>query len=171
MILGMGKPKNVNSDIEIVKETAKTETEKEDRVSNRVKFLTSKIAGDCSRIEQYDQRIRKFQAEIHKKYAIPCACLAFVLIGCPLGIMSRRGNFGFAAGISLAFYVLYWGCLITGEDFADKGILDPGLSMWFGDIVIGVFGILLTLRVNYESLSFLIPDFLRKAKKKGNYAV
>jgi lipopolysaccharide export system permease protein len=135
---------------------------REDLAAKRIKFLSSRISGDYSRVNQYDKTIREYKAEIHKKYAIPFACLMFVFVGCPLGIMSRKGNFGFAAGMSLVFYVIYWACLINGEDFADKGLVDPWLGMWMGDIVIGFLGLLLTIRVNYESFRVFVPNFLRK---------
>ncbi len=134
---------------------------REDLAAKRIKFLSSRISGDCSRVTQYSRTIRMYEAEIHKKYAIPFACMIFILVGCPLGIMSRKGNFGFAAGMSLVFYVIYWGCLITGEDFADRGLLDPWLGMWLGNIIISFLGILLTIRVNYESFRVFVPNFLR----------
>lgn len=133
------------------------------RVSNRLKFLSAKISGDMNRIGQYEKTIGKYEAEIHKKYAIPAVCVVFVLVGCPLGIISRRGNFGVAAGLCLVFYVIYWAFLMTGEDLADRGTFNPALCMWFGDIVIGVLGIVLTLRVNYESFGFFLPNFIKKS--------
>lgn len=135
-------------------------------ISNRIQFLTSKISGNCSKISQYEQQMNKYGAEIHKKYAIPMACLIFVLIGCPLGIMSKKGNFGFAAAMSLLFYIIYWAFLMTGEDFADRGLYPPAICMWLGDIVIATLGIFLTIRVNYESFRFFLPNFLFRAGKK-----
>ena len=99
-------------------------------------------------------RIRKYEVEIYKKYAIPFACFVFVFVGCPLGIMTRRGNFGISAAISLAFYIVYWACLIAGEKLADRGHLSPFLSMWMGNFVVGIMGIILTVKVNNETMMF-----------------
>ena len=33
--------------------------------------------------------------------------------------------------------------LIGGEEFADRGLLPPVLSMWLPNIVLGIFGILI----------------------------
>jgi lipopolysaccharide export system permease protein len=107
-----------------------------------------------SQKEQYAKRKRQYQVEIQKKYAIPFACLLFVFVGCPLGIITKGGNFGFSAAISLAFYIFYWACLIGGEKLADRGMLSPQLSMWLGNAIIALFGLLLTLRVNNESFRF-----------------
>jgi lipopolysaccharide export system permease protein len=67
------------------------------------------------------------------------------------GVIVRGGNFGFSAAISLMFYVFYWGCLIGGEKLADRGFMSPFLSMWMGNFIVGVAGILLVAKVNNES--------------------
>lgn len=93
---------------------------------------------------------RRYDVEIYKKYTIPAACMLFVLVGCPLGILTRGGNFGISAAISLGFYVLYWASLIGGEKLADRGFLAPGLAMWLGNIVLTIIGFGVIVRVNYE---------------------
>ena len=65
------------------------------------------------------------------------------MIGAPLGYRVRRGGFGIAAGLSLFFFLLYWASLIGGEKFADRALLSPMLGMWFANIVLGVFGLIL----------------------------
>ena len=61
-------------------------------------------------------------------------------------------TFGMAASLSLGFFTLYWACLILGEKFADRGYFDPWLGMWIANMVIGTFGIYLTIRIARESL-------------------
>lgn len=117
-------------------------------------YLENKISSEIFKINDYDSRARQFEVEIHKKYAIPFACIAFALIGCPLGMITRRGNFGISAAISLGFYIFYWACLIGGEKLADRGFVSPFLSMWFGNFVILLLSIFLIVKVNNESFSF-----------------
>lgn len=100
-----------------------------------------------------DRQERQYLVEIYKKYALPFACLVFVFVGCPLGIMTRGGNFGVSAAISLGFYVVYWAFLIAGEKLADRQIASP-LAMWLANVVIGVVGLVLTLRIHYGTLRF-----------------
>jgi lipopolysaccharide export system permease protein len=104
--------------------------------------------------------------EIHKKYSIPVACIVFVLVGVPLGIMSRRGGFGIAATLSLGFFVLYWTCLIGGEKLADRDILSPFLGMWMANILIGLVGVYLTVRTAKETLVINWNFFTRFVPKK-----
>ena len=106
--------------------------------------------------------------EIDKKYAIPFACIVFVFIGAPLGMMARRGTFGVGASLSIGFFVLYWASLIGGEKLADRGFIAPWIGMWFANIVLGILGIFLTLRmgretptINWVALRRLVPAALR----------
>jgi lipopolysaccharide export system permease protein len=92
------------------------------------------------------RQVDSFRVEIQKKYAIPFACIVFVLIGAPLGMRSRRG--GLAAGfLSVVFFLFYWACLIGGEQLADRGLLRPWIAMWIANLLLGAGGIYLTARI------------------------
>lgn len=134
-------------------------------VQKRVNFLRSSVLSDVFQKNELERRARQYEVEIHKKYAIPFACIVFLLAGCPLGIITKGGNFGLSSGISLAFYIFYWACLIGGEKLADRGFLSPALSMWMGNIIVGVFAALLVARVNNESFGLsALFRFKRKSK-------
>ena len=90
---------------------------------------------------------------VYKSYAkSAAACLVFVLIGLPLGIMARRGGFGIAATLSLGFFLLYWSFLIGGEKLADRGFLSPTVGMWAANVLLALVGIYLTMRIGRETL-------------------
>ncbi len=114
--------------------------------------LNSIIKNYLAQIDYYNRSIDAYMVEVHKKYAIPFACVVFVLVGAPLGMMARRGNFGVAASLSLAFFLFYWACLIGGEKLADRDILSPFLSMWIANFVVGALGIYLTIRMGKEAM-------------------
>jgi lipopolysaccharide export system permease protein len=113
------------------------------------------------RLVDLERRIDQFQVEIDKKYSIPAACIVFVLIGVPLGIMARKGGFGVAASLSLGFFVLYWACLIGGEKLADRDIIQPGVAMWIANVIIGAAGVLLTIRIARETIVIDFSFFSR----------
>lgn len=120
------------------------------------RMMTHFISIVNSEIRQEEDLILKasgFEVEIQKKYSIPVACLLFIFVGCPLGIITRGGNFGMSAAISLGFYIVYWVFLLGGEKLADRGFIMPEISMWIGNIVIGFIGLILTYRVSNESSS------------------
>ncbi len=110
------------------------------------------VATSLFRLENMEHQIDSYYVEIHKKYSIPTACIVFVLVGVPLGIMARRGGFGIAATLSLGFFVLYWVCLIGGEKLADRDIVQPAVGMWIANVLIGFFGVLLCLKIGRETV-------------------
>lgn len=124
-----------------------------ERIPSRLTFIRSQVESQSFQIQDGDSKARQYETEIYKKYAIPVACFVFLFVGCPLGIMTRGGSFGMSAAISLGFYVLYWACLIGGEKLADRRLASP-LAMWLANVIIGTLGLLLTIRINNESLSF-----------------
>lgn len=123
-----------------------------DAALNKSRYYANILANDGSRIRYNEERMYEYLVEIHKKYALPAACIVFVLIGAPLGVMARRGGFGIAATLSLGFFVLYWACLIGGEKLADRGYVTPFWGMWFANVVLTILGTYLTLRIGKESL-------------------
>lgn len=100
--------------------------------------------------QSYKRQINKYLVEVHKKYSIPVACVVFVLIGAPLGVMARHGGFAVGAGFSLFFFLVYWACLIGGEELADRLIVSPFIAMWTPNIIVGFFGVLLMIRTVRE---------------------
>lgn len=103
--------------------------------------------------------INRYLVEIHKKFSIPFACIVFILLGAPIGIMSKRGNFGVAAIISTVILTFYWISLIQGEKLADRLFVSPFIGMWSFNIVFSIIGIILLIRLVTE---FRISDLFSK---------
>ncbi len=114
------------------------------------------------------RQISKYSVEVHKKYSIPVACIVFVLIGAPIGIMARTGGLGAGAVYSLFFFVLYWVFLIGGETIADNRIIPAWLAMWSPNILIGGIGVWLLVRMitgRDFSISLKISHLIEWIKK------
>jgi lipopolysaccharide export system permease protein len=123
--------------------------------------LEHSIRSDLFMINMYERDAREYLVEIHKKFAMPFACIVFVFIGAPLGIMSRRGTFGVGASLSLGFFFFYWSCLKAGENLADRGFFNPWIGMWIANIVLGIIGLYLTFRTARETLMINWSAFAR----------
>ncbi len=106
-----------------------------------------------------EQRIQEYLVEVHKKISIPFGCIIFMLIGAPIGMLTRKGNIGYAALICAIIFTFYWTSLIEGEKLADRMIITPFTSMWAGNILLTIIGILLTIKIWHDHL---LP---RKSKK------
>jgi lipopolysaccharide export system permease protein len=127
----------------------------------RARMINTTVATYIFRLQNVGRETDQYLVEIYKKYSIPAACIVFVLVGVPLGIMSRRGGFGIAASLSLGFFVLYWACLIGGEKLADRDLVSPFVGMWIANILIGFMGAYLTFRTARETL-VIDWSFLRR---------
>ena len=103
------------------------------------------------------KRQAQYWVEVHKKFSTSVACIVFVLIGAPLGIMARKGGIGTGIIYSIAFFVLYWVCLIGGENLADRLIVSPVLAMWISNAIIGAIGIFLTWKMYLDRYSGTTP--------------
>jgi lipopolysaccharide export system permease protein len=126
-----------------------------------------------SRISSHEVAKNRYLVEVHKKFSIPFASIVFILVGAPLGIASRKGSMGIGITLSIFFFLLYWICLILGEDLADRRLLHPMLAMWFPNILIGLAGMYLTWRtvkettvIKWDKLAELFKRIQAKAQKQ-----
>ena len=129
--------------------------------TRRYRNLSQRVKGDYSLIQAYRKSINRYSVEIHKKFSIPVACIVFVLIGAPLGMITRKKGFITAITFSFGFFLLYWMFLIAGEEFADRLLLSPIAAMWGPNALLGLVGLLLVLKATRRN-SRLIPPLNRK---------
>ena len=101
-------------------------------------------------LQSVQSNIDRYRVEIEKKFAIAAACVVFVLLGAPIALRFPRGGVGLTIGASLGVFALYYVGLLAGEALADKALVDPSLAMWGTNILLGVVGIVLTLRLGSE---------------------
>jgi lipopolysaccharide export system permease protein len=102
----------------------------------------------------YLRQIRSEWVEVHKKYAIPVACLVFVLLGAPLAIGSGHSGATMAASLSIASFTVYYLFLTGGESLADRQMIPAWLAMWSANILFGILGLVLSFRANRETSTF-----------------
>ncbi len=93
------------------------------------------------RLPPGDPSRRLAWVEIHKKFAIPFACIAFALIGVPLAQTLRRGGRGGSFALSLAVLLGYYVLLSSGETWAQSGRMPPALAMWLPNLMLVLLGV------------------------------
>ena len=91
------------------------------------------------------RRAAGLSVEVHKKFALPVACVVFVLIGAPIGMRVRRAGPA-VAFVSIGFFLFYYVCLIGGEELANRLLVPPWFAMWIANLVLGGIGFDLTAR-------------------------
>lgn len=100
-----------------------------------------------SNLEWRETRVAEFAVEVHKKLSIPFACVVFVFLGAPIGMLTKKGNLGYAVLTSAMLITLYFIAIIQGEKLADRLIISPASGMWMINIAYLAAGLLLTLYV------------------------
>ena len=90
------------------------------------------------------------RVEIHKKLAIPFACIAFGVLGLPLGITNRRGGKSSGFSLSILIILFYYFMINNGEQLAATGRIPPAVGMWSANLILLVLGIYLLGRANRE---------------------
>jgi LPS export ABC transporter permease LptG len=90
------------------------------------------------------------RVEIHKKFAIPFACIAFGVLGLPLGITNRRGGKSSGFSLSILIILFYYVMINNGEHLATAGKIPPVIAMWSANALLLGIGIYLLSRANRE---------------------
>jgi lipopolysaccharide export system permease protein len=123
--------------------------------------MGSKLKEHEMSIEDIRDKIKKMKAngedtapqevELHKRYAIPFACIVFGLIGVPLGIQPRRSGRSFGFIFSLLILLTYYVSLIAFEILAVRRAIPPFLAGWTPNLLLGSLGTYLLIKAANES--------------------
>jgi len=93
------------------------------------------------------RRISMVLTEMSERFVFTFCPLAFVLIGMPLGITTRRGETSIGGAISLILVALNYSFIICVEAMQTKSELYPYLLLWIPNVVFAVLGPVLTYRL------------------------
>lgn len=83
---------------------------------------------------------RRFLIELNSRFSYPAACLVLMLIGVPLGVISRRGGKSSGFVYTLLLVVLYYILSYTGVSLARQNKLPVFLAVWMANIVFAAAG-------------------------------
>lgn len=98
-----------------------------------------------------DRTLRIFLIEFHKKFAIPAACVFFVVFAFPVAARARRSGRALGFGVGLLVSVIYWFSLVGGQSLAVQRVgYPPFLSMWLPNLVVLALGTLAFLVTRSE---------------------
>jgi LPS export ABC transporter permease LptG/LPS export ABC transporter permease LptF len=115
---------------------------------------------------------RRFEIELQSRFSYPAACLVLMLVGVPLGVISRRGGKSSGFVFTLLLVIVYYVLSYTGLSLARQSKLSPFLGVWLANIVFAAAGsfLLWQMATGGRVLSALarmtarLPDFSVKPK-------
>jgi LPS export ABC transporter permease LptG/LPS export ABC transporter permease LptF len=83
---------------------------------------------------------KRFQIELHKRFAYPAACLVLMLVAVPLGVTSRRGGKSSAWVFTILLVVLYYSLSLIGIALGRQNWIPTFLAVWSANILFTLFG-------------------------------
>jgi lipopolysaccharide export system permease protein len=114
------------------------------------------------------------EVQLHKRYAIPFACIVFGLIGVPLGIQPRRSARSYGFILTLFIILGYYMSLTVSDMLAIRKMIPPFLAGWMPNLLFSSLGLYLLIKAAKESpfkpLVWLTEgvDFLQRKGKAGS---
>jgi len=102
-------------------------------------------------VEKQGEDATPQKIELHKRYAVPFACIVFGLIGIPLGVQPRRSGKSYGFVLSILVLLTYYISLIFFEGLATKKTIPPFWAGWAPNFIFGGLGLYLLIKATRES--------------------
>ena len=83
---------------------------------------------------------RRFLLELYTRFSYPAACLVLMLVGVPLGVVSRRGGKSSGLVFTVLLVLLYYVLSYTGIALSRQGKLSPFLGVWMANLLFAAVG-------------------------------
>src|SRR5438128_1358396 len=87
------------------------------------------------------------RTEINKRFSFPFACVAFAIIGVPLGVTAHRRETSIGFAMALIVATTYFLFVIIGDTLRGNPQAHPALLVWFPNVLFVVLGALLFRRL------------------------
>ena len=78
---------------------------------------------------------RNYLFEFHKKFAVPAACLMFMLFALAAGVLAPRSGRAYGLVVGMAMAVVYWGLLVAAHALGQRSV-EPALAIWLPNLVV-----------------------------------
>lgn len=86
---------------------------------------------------------RRYVLELHTRFSYPAACLVLMLVGVPLGVISRRGGKSSGLVFTVLLVLIYYVLSYTGIALSRQGKLSPFLGVWMANLIFAFAGMFL----------------------------
>jgi lipopolysaccharide export system permease protein len=86
--------------------------------------------------------------EAHQRVAMAVACVAFTLIGIPLGVKTSRRETSIGIAISLGLALVYYFTMVLANVLRNRPYLYPEAILWMPNLILELLGLWLLWRVS-----------------------
>lgn len=100
-----------------------------------------------------------------RNYSNALMCIAFFLIGAPLGAIIRKGGVGMPVVVAIVIFILFYLVYMYTENLAKNGELDPYWASWSPVIVFFPMGLYFTYKAMTDSDIFDVESYIKPFRK------
>lgn len=102
----------------------------------------------------------KINLHYYRNLSYAVTCIAFFLIGAPLGAIVKKGGIGMPVIISIVIFVVYFIINFAGENMAKNGQISPFLAAWGANFIAIPLALILTYKANKDSSLFTAGNYI-----------
>ncbi len=106
------------------------------------------------------RKSRDAAIEMHRRFALPFACVLLAVVGIALGASSRKTGKSAAFVVTVFLAFLYYMGLISMISMAQQGTVPPGPAIWLPNTLFAIAGIILLARLERPGDSSFL-DFIK----------
>src|SRR5437762_2005253 len=88
------------------------------------------------------------RTELNKRFSFPFSCVAFALVGVPLGVTAHRRETTIGVLFSLVIAISYFLFVIIADTLRGNPKVHPELLVWFPNLLFIVLGVVLFIRLS-----------------------
>ena len=127
---------------------ALSQTQDKNKMEKKPKDMTIKeLHNEVVKIKREGIDPMPLLTEINEKISLAFSCFAFVLLGAPLAIITRRREKSINFGIAFLIVGLYYIMLMGSKGLSLEGYVNPAIAMWLPNMLLGLIGLVLTFKV------------------------
>jgi LPS export ABC transporter permease LptF len=124
------------------------QTQDKGQVEKKPKDMTIlELRNEIRRLEKEGIDPMPLITEIHEKISLAFSCFVFILLGSSMAIITRRREKSINFGIAFLIVGIYYLLLMASEALSLQGYVNPAIAMWLPNIILGIIGIILTLKL------------------------
>jgi len=124
-----------------------------------------------AKAQAHTKDARRFQIELHKRFAYPVSCLVLMLVGVPLGVTSRRGGKSSAWVFTILLVFFYYFLSSTGIALGNQNKIPAFIAVWAANIIFTAGGgFLLWQMATGGNLLASITSWTSRSQRPANTA-
>ena len=105
---------------------------------------------------------KRFLLELYTRFSYPAACLVLMLVGVPLGVVSRRGGKSSGLVFTVLLVLIYYVLSYTGIALSRQDKLSPFLGVWMANFIFAIAGTFLIIFLLVRTIKRISNPKLKK---------